>query len=84
MFNHAVATNLSPGFCLIGPIGTGELLIILFLVILFFGPRRLPEVAEAIGKSIRRFKQASRDVTTEIESQEDKNRQITQGKDKLG
>jgi sec-independent protein translocase protein TatA len=84
MLNPSVFASLSPGFCLIGPIGTGELLIILFLVVLFFGPRRLPEVAEAIGKSIRRFKQASREVTNEIESAGEKKPGITEGKDKQG
>jgi sec-independent protein translocase protein TatA len=76
--------SLGPGPCLIGPVGTGELLIILFLVVLFFGPKRLPEVAEALGKSIRRFKEASRDVKSEIESSTEKKPEITEGKDKQG
>jgi TatA/E family protein of Tat protein translocase len=50
-------------------IGWTELLIILFLVLLFFGPKRLPELAEALGKSIARFKKASQDMRNEIESQ---------------
>ena len=57
-----------PGFALIGPLGWSELLIILVIVLIFFGPKRLPEVAEAIGKSMRKFKKASRDVKDEIES----------------
>jgi sec-independent protein translocase protein TatA len=84
MFSPSTFASLSPGFCLIGPVGTGELLIILFLVVLFFGPKRLPEVAEAVGKSIRKFKQASRDVTNEIESAGKDKPGITEGKDKQG
>ena len=58
---------LSSRFLFIGNIGWGELLVILFLVLLFFGPRRLPELAESIGKSIGRFRKASRDVRDELE-----------------
>ena len=44
------------------------MLILLFIVLIIFGPRRLPEVAEALGKSIQKFKKASREVRDEIES----------------
>ena len=85
MPSHAVFASLSPGFCLIGPVGYGELLIILFLVLLFFGPKRLPEMAEAFGKSIQRFKKASRDMKDEIESSTSKKPEdMTEGKDKQG
>jgi sec-independent protein translocase protein TatA len=84
MMSFSIFASLGPGFCLIGPIGWGELLIILFLVLLFFGPKRLPEMAEALGKSIRKFKQASRDVKDEIESAADKKPEVTEGKDKQG
>jgi len=61
-------------FALIGPLGWSELLIIFFIILIIFGPRKLPEVAEAMGKSIQKFKKASKDVRTEIESGlEDKN-----------
>jgi len=58
-----------PQFALIGPLGWSELLIILIIVLIFFGPRRLPEVAEAIGKSLRKFKKASADAKDEITAQ---------------
>ena len=53
-------------FAFIGPIGWNELVIILVIVLVIFGPRRLPELAEAVGKSIRKFKQASREVEEEV------------------
>ena len=53
---------------LIGPLGWSELLIIFFIILIIFGPRKLPEVAEAMGKSIQKFKRASRDAREEIES----------------
>jgi TatA/E family protein of Tat protein translocase len=55
-------------FGLIGPVGWPELVIIFFIVLIVFGPRKLPEVAEAFGKSIQKFKKASREARDEIES----------------
>jgi len=55
-------------FALIGPLGWSELLIIFFIILIIFGPRKLPEVAEAMGKSIQKFKRASREARDEIES----------------
>ena len=56
-------------FALIGPLGWGELLILLIIVLIIFGPRKLPEVAEAFGKSIRTFKKAARDVQDEVKTE---------------
>jgi sec-independent protein translocase protein TatA len=55
-------------FALIGPLGWSELLILFFIILIIFGPRKLPEVAEALGKSIQKFKRASREVRDELES----------------
>jgi len=63
---------MSP-LALIGPLGTSELLIILVIVLIIFGPRKLPEVAEAFGKSIQKFKRASRQVEDEIKDAAGKN-----------
>jgi len=57
-----------PIFALVGPLGPWELLIIFFIILIIFGPRKLPEVAEAMGKSIQKFKRASKDAREEIES----------------
>lgn len=61
--------RLFPAF--IGNIGWQELLVILVLVLIVFGPRRLPDLAEALGKSIRRFKSATRDAQAEIKKEID-------------
>jgi len=55
-------------FALIGPLGWSELLILFFIILIIFGPRKLPEVAEAMGKSIQKFKKASKDARKEIET----------------
>jgi sec-independent protein translocase protein TatA len=55
-------------FGFIGPVGWNELVVILVIVLVIFGPKRLPELAEAMGKSIRKFKEASREVEEEVTS----------------
>lgn len=50
----------------IGNIGWSEFLLIILIVLVFFGPRRLPEIANAIGRSLREFQKALNEVRTEI------------------
>ena len=49
-----------------GRIGFGEILFIALIVVLLFGVNKLPEIGSAIGKAIREFKKASRDVEDEV------------------
>ena len=46
-----------------GEIGIPELLVILFVIVLLFGAKKLPELARGLGQGIREFKQAMRDET---------------------
>jgi sec-independent protein translocase protein TatA len=48
-------------------IGGSELLVILFVVFIFFGPKKLPEIGKNLGKGIRDFKNAMRDIQSDIE-----------------
>ncbi|MCI4445236.1 MAG: twin-arginine translocase TatA/TatE family subunit [Candidatus Aminicenantes bacterium] len=41
-----------------GSLGAPELLLILFIVIIIFGARRLPELGKSLGEGIRNFKRA--------------------------
>lgn len=43
-------------------VGMGELVVILVIVLLLFGAKRLPEVAKSLGKSIKHFKDGMTDV----------------------
>lgn len=52
----------------IGPFGTTELLLILAVVILLFGAKKLPELAKGIGKSVKEFKKASNEADDEDEA----------------
>ena len=50
----------------IGPLGIPELLIILLVIMLIFGAKRLPEIGSSLGKGIRTFKSS---VTGEDEKE---------------
>jgi len=43
----------------IGGLGTTEILLIVLVLLLFFGGKRIPELAKGLGKGIREFKDAS-------------------------
>ena len=48
-------------------IGMPEMLVIMLVILLLFGSKRLPELARGIGKSMREFKKAADDVKKEID-----------------
>jgi len=47
-------------------LGPWELLLIFLAILLLFGAKRLPEIAQGMGKGIREFKKAMKDTTDEI------------------
>lgn len=47
-------------------ISGGEILVVLLLVIMFFGANRIPEIARGIGKGIREVRSATEDIKNEI------------------
>lgn len=47
-------------------IGPGELLLILILALIVFGPRRLPEIGRSLGQMIRELRVASEDITDQF------------------
>jgi len=55
----------------IGGLGWPEILVIGLVVLLVFGPRRLPEIAEAFGASIKKFRRATQDVKDEVKREID-------------
>jgi len=44
-----------------------DLIVILIIALLIFGPRKLPEIGSAVGKSIREFKKATSVVVEQVE-----------------
>lgn len=53
-------------------LGTPELLLILFVVLLLFGGSKLPSLARGLGQSIREFKKASNEDETKVEAKSEK------------
>ena len=49
-----------------GQIGMGEVLVILVIVLLVFGPKKLPELARGLSRGLNEFKRAAEDVKQEL------------------
>jgi sec-independent protein translocase protein TatA len=52
-----------------GSIGMPELVIILVIALIIFGPRKLPELGRSLGKSIGEFKKASNELRSTLEEE---------------
>ncbi len=50
-------------------IGTGELILILVVVLLFFGPKRLPELARALGRANKEYSKAKEGISEAMEAE---------------
>lgn len=51
-----------------GMIGGWEMVLILAVVLILFGAKKLPELARGLGTGIKEFKKATREVTDEIQN----------------
>ena len=54
-------------FLFLPSLGAGEITLILAIVLIFFGAKKIPELARGLGKGIREFKDATKDIKNEIE-----------------
>ena len=50
-----------------GNIGTPEILVIGLIILVLFGAKRIPEFMQGLGKGVREFKKAAKDIQDEIE-----------------
>jgi sec-independent protein translocase protein TatA len=51
----------------LGDIGGSELMLIMVVILIFFGANKIPELARGLGKGIREFKDASTEIRREFE-----------------
>jgi sec-independent protein translocase protein TatA len=51
-----------------GNLGTTEILIIALIFVVFFGAKKIPELAQGLGKGIREFRKAAREVQDDVET----------------
>jgi sec-independent protein translocase protein TatA len=47
-------------------LGGGEIILILAVVLILFGAKKIPELAKGLGQGIKEFKKATREVTDEV------------------
>ena len=52
-----------------GNLGGGEILLILVFILIFFGPKKIPEIAQGLGKGIREFRKATREIQEAVEKE---------------
>ena len=63
------APSFALEFAMFGSIGMPELVIILVIALIIFGPRKLPELGKSLGKSIHEFKKASTELQNTLEQE---------------
>ncbi|MBX2821399.1 MAG: twin-arginine translocase TatA/TatE family subunit [Rhodothermaceae bacterium] len=54
---------------MMGGIGSMELIVIFLVILLVFGAKRIPEIARGLGKGIREFKTATKEIKDELNVQ---------------
>ena len=54
---------------MLGSIGMPELIIILTIALIIFGPRKLPELGRSLGKSLGEFKRASNELRNTLDEE---------------
>jgi sec-independent protein translocase protein TatA len=58
-----------------GNLGATEIILIVLVVLLFFGARKLPELAQGLGKGIREFRKATREIQDDLDTETKKGNQ---------
>jgi sec-independent protein translocase protein TatA len=48
-------------------IGTGEMLVIMFVILLLFGSKKLPDLARSLGQSLSEFRHGMNSISRELE-----------------
>ncbi len=54
-------------FAFLGGLGGQEIMLILLVILIFFGAKKIPELARGLGKGIREFKDATKEIKNDIE-----------------
>lgn len=57
----------TPVLLFLGDLGGGEIMLVMVVILIFFGANKIPELARGLGKGIREFKDASREIRSEVE-----------------
>jgi sec-independent protein translocase protein TatA len=49
-------------------VGSGEILLIVLVILIFFGPKKIPELAQSLGKGLRKFNDAKSGLETQVKT----------------
>ena len=52
-----------------GNLGATEIILIVLVILVFFGAKKIPELARGLGQGIREFKKATREASEEVEEE---------------
>ncbi len=64
-----------------GNLGAGEIILILLVILLLFGAKKIPELARGIGKGMSEFKKGLKDVEEEIKNTDSDSKKTESKKD---
>jgi len=67
-----------------GSIQFPEIVVILLIALLLFGPRKLPEIGRTLGTAMRELRKAAREFSSSIEQLEDEVREVERDIEKEG
>jgi sec-independent protein translocase protein TatA len=72
--------TLTTIFAFLGNLGGPEIFLIVLFVLIFFGAKKIPELARGLGRGIREFKDATKEIKDEIEEGVSEEKKITNTK----
>ncbi len=52
-----------------GNLGATEIILIVLVILIFFGAKKIPELAQGLGKGIREFRKATREIEDNIQNE---------------
>jgi sec-independent protein translocase protein TatA len=52
-----------------GNLGATEIILIVLVILVFFGAKKIPELARGLGQGIREFKKATKEVSDDVEEE---------------
>lgn len=59
-----------------GNLGAGEIILIVLVILLLFGAKKIPELARGLGKGMSEFKKGLKDVETDLKNASDEEKKI--------
>ena len=54
-----------------GRIGLPEIIVIFLIIVILFGAKKLPEIGSALGKALREFRKAGKEIDNDLKGEED-------------